>query len=309
MSPTRFTERIHITLFSDIVLFARAMLLHGSDAQKRKYMAPVIAGDKIGAYAITEPEAGSDAFSVKSSAIKKGNQYILNGSKTFTTNAPIADYFVVIVRTEKAERRIDGGTWFILERGMQGLSTSPPLEKLGMRSSPTGQLFMDDVTVSQESVLGEEGKGFRYMVESLDVERVMEGASTIGIAQACLENSVAYANERKAFGRPIAAFQLIQEKISDMAMGIDLSRSYLYHLCELVDQGSKITKEAAILKLYSSTMAVKAAQEAIQIMGGYGYMEENRVARYFRDAKHHEIGAGTSEVMKLIIARETLRST
>jgi len=145
------------------------------------------------------------------------------------------------------------------------------------------------------------------LMEALNVERVMEGASTVGIAQACMEASARYARERVVFGRPIGEFQLIQEKIADMAVGIELARSYLYQLCRAADRGEEITKEAAILKLYSSTVAMQAARDAIQIMGGYGYMEEYKVARYFRDAKHHEIGAGTSEIMKVIIARETLK--
>jgi alkylation response protein AidB-like acyl-CoA dehydrogenase len=298
-----------ITLFADIVLFARAILQHGDEEQKRKYITPVILGKKIGAMGITEPDVGSDALGIKSSAVKEGNNYRINGSKIFITNAPIADYFVIIVRTSEEESKIKGGTWFILERGMEGLSTGLPLDKLGMRSSPTGQIFMEDVVVSRDQILGEEGKGFYYLMESLDVERVMEGASTVGIAQACLDASVTYANERYTFGKPIAEHQMIKEMIAEMAMGIELSRNYLYALCRAADRGEKITKQAAMIKLYSSTVASKAAKDAVQIMGGYGYMEEYKVARYFRDAKHHEIGAGTTEIMKLIIAREVMRES
>jgi alkylation response protein AidB-like acyl-CoA dehydrogenase len=298
-----------ITLFADIVLFARAILQHGDEEQKRKYITPVILGKKIGAMGITEPDVGSDALGIKSSAVKEGNNYRINGSKIFITNAPIADYFVIIVRTSEEESKIKGGTWFVLERGMEGLSTGLPLDKLGMRSSPTGQIFMEDVVVSRDQILGEEGKGFYYLMESLDVERVMEGASTVGIAQACLDASVTYANERYTFGKPIAEHQMIKEMIAEMAMGIELSRNYLYALCRAADRGEKITKQAAMIKLYSSTVASKAAKDAVQIMGGYGYMEEYKVARYFRDAKHHEIGAGTTEIMKLIIAREVMRES
>ena len=298
-----------ITLFADIILFARAILQHGDEEQKRKYMTPVILGKKIGAMGITEPDAGSDALGIKSSAVKEGSNYRINGSKIFITNAPIADYFVIIVRTSEEESKIKGGTWFILERGMEGLSTGLPLDKLGMRSSPTGQIFMEDVVVSQDQILGEEGKGFYYLMESLDVERVMEGASTVGIAQACLDASVTYANERYTFGKPIAEHQMIKEMIAEMAIGIELSRNYLYTLCRAADRGEKITKQAAMIKLYSSRVASKAGKDAVQIMGGYGYMEEYKVARYFRDAKHHEIGAGTTEIMKLIIAREVMRES
>ena len=303
----RISAGFDITLFSDIILFARAVMNHGSKEQKRKYVTPVILGEKIGAMGITEPDAGSDAFGIKSFAVKQGNSYRINGSKTFITNAPIADYFVIIVRTSEEESKIKGGTWFILERGTKGLSTGPPLEKLGMRSSPTGQVYMEDMVVSQDQILGKEGEGFYYLMESLDVERVMEGASTVGIAQACLEASVGYAKERYAFGKPIAEYQLIKELIAEMAMGSELSRNYLYALCRAADRGEKITKQAAMIKLFSSTVTSKAAKDAVQIMGGYGYMEEYKVARYYRDAKHHEIGAGTSEIMKLIIAREIIK--
>ncbi len=296
-----------ITLFADIILFARAVMEYGNDEQKRKYVTPVILGEKIGAMGITEPDAGSDALAIKSSAVKEGNNYRINGSKTFISNAPFADYFVIIVRTSEEKSKIKGGTWFILERGMEGFSTGPPLDKLGMRSSPTGQVFMEDIVVSQEQMLGKEGEGFYYLMEALDVERVMEGASTVGIAQACLEASVDYAKKRYAFGKAIAEYQLVKEMIAEMAMGIELARNYLYELCRAADRGEKITKQAAMLKLYSSTMAAKAAKDAVQILGGYGYMEEYKVARYFRDAKHHEIGAGTSEIMKLIIAREVIK--
>lgn len=303
----RICAGFDITLFADIILFARAVLNHGTHAQKETYMRPVILGEKIGALAITEPDFGTDALGIKTSAIAEGDYYRLNGSKTFITNAPIADYFAILARTSREKSKIRGGTWFILERGMDGLETGPPLEKLGMRSSPTGQIFLNDVLVHKDQILGEEGEGFKYLMEALDVERLMEGASTMGIAEACLEAAAKYVKERVVFGRPIREFQLIQEKIAEMAVGIELGRSYLYQLCRVADEGEKITRQAAILKLYSSTATMQAAKEAVQIMGGYGYMEEYKVARYFRDAKHHEIGAGTSEIMKVIIARETLK--
>ena len=303
----RVNAGFDITLFADIVLFARALSLHGSEAQKKKYLVSVIAGEKIASLAISEPEAGSDAFSIRSSAVKQGDNYILNGNKTFITNAPIADYIAVICRTSKGQSKIKGGTWFILEKGMEGLSTGKPFNKLGMRSSPTGEIFMQDVRVPASQVLGDVDEGFYYMVVSLDVERLMEGASTVGIAQACLEASVAYAVERQAFGKSISSYQMIQEKIAEMAMGIEIARSYLYNLCRMADAGKKITKQASMLKLYSSTITMKTAQDAVQIHGGYGYMEDNKIARYFRDAKHQEIGAGTSEIQKTIIAREIIK--
>lgn len=303
----RICAGFDITLFADIILFARAVLNHGNHAQKEKYMQPVIMGDKIGALAITEPDYGTDALGIKTSAIAEGDYYRLNGSKTFITNAPIADYFAILTRTSKEKSRMKGGTWFILERGMDGLETGAPLEKLGMRSSPTGEIFLSDVKVHKDQILGEKGEGFNYLMEALDVERLMEGASTVGIAEACLGAAAKYARERTVFGRPIGEFQLIQEKIAEMVVGIEMGKTYLYQLCRVADEGKRITREASVLKLYSSAVAMQAARDAVQIMGGYGYMEEYKVARYFRDAKHHEIGAGTSEIQKVIIARETLK--
>ncbi|MEW6186554.1 MAG: acyl-CoA dehydrogenase family protein [Thermodesulfobacteriota bacterium] len=303
----RICAGFDITLFADIILFARAVLNHGTHAQKEKYMRPVILGEKIGALAITEPDFGTDALGIKTSAIAEGDYYRLNGSKTFITNAPIADYFAILARTSQEKSKIRGGTWFILERGLDGLETGPPLEKLGMRSSPTGQVFLNDVKVHKDQILGEKGEGFKYLMEALDIERLMEGASTMGIAEACLEAAAKYARERVVFGRPIGDFQLIQEKIAEMAVGIEMGKTYLYQLCRVADEGKAITREASILKLYSSSVTMQAAKDAVQIMGGYGYMEEYKVARYFRDAKHHEIGAGTSEIQKVIIARETLK--
>lgn len=304
----RVNAGLDISVFADIVLFARALNNHGTEEQKRKYLIPVLKGDKIGSMAITEPKGGSDALSARTIARRDGGDFVVNGSKTFITNAPIADYILVIARTSGEARQIDGGTWFILERGMAGLATGKPFDKLGMRSSPTGEVFMSDVRVPFANVLGEVDRGFHYLMESLDVERVLEGASTVGIAQGCLDAASAYVQEREVFGRKIAQYQLIQEKIAAMAVGIEMSRTMLYRLLHAVDRGEKVTREAAILKLYSSQMAVQAASDAVQIFGGYGYMEEYPVARLYRDAKHHEIGAGTSEIMKIIISRETLKA-
>jgi alkylation response protein AidB-like acyl-CoA dehydrogenase len=303
----RVNAGLDISVFADIVLFARALNTHGTKEQKQKYLVPVLRGDKIGSMAITEPKGGSDALSARTIARRDGGDYIINGSKTFITNAPIADFILVIARTSGEARKIDGGTWFIVERGTPGLETGKPLQKLGMRSSPTGEVFLTDVRLPASQVLGEVDRGFHYLMESLDVERVLEGASTVGIAQGCLDAAATYVQERQVFGRKIAEYQLIQEKIAAMAVGIEMSRTMLYRLLHAVGRGEKVTREAAILKLYSSQMAVQASNDAVQIFGGYGYMEEYPVARLYRDAKHHEIGAGTTEIMKIIISRETLK--
>lgn len=303
----RVNAGLDISLFADIILFARALATYGTEAQKRKYLVPVLSGEKIGSMAITETKGGSNALGARTVARAEGGDYVINGTKTFITNAPIADFILVLTRTSGAEREVEGGTWFIVERGTPGLDVGKPFDKLGMRSSPTAEVFLQDVRVDAAQVLGEVGKGFHYLLRALDVERVLEGASTIGIAQACLDEAAKYALEREVFGRPIAQYQLIQEKIAAMESGIEMSRTMLYRLLRAVDRGEQVTREAAILKLYSSQMAVQAAADAVQILGGYGYVEENRVARFYRDAKHHEIGAGTSEIMKIIISREALR--
>ncbi len=303
----RINAGLDIVLFADIILFARAINNYGTHEQKLRYLMPVLRGEKIGAMAITEPEGGSNALGARTTARAQAGRYLLNGAKTFITNAPIADYILVLARTSGSEREADGGTWFIVERGTPGLTTGKPFAKLGMKSSPTGDVFLSDAAVPNDRVLGEVGRGFHYLFGALDVERVLEGASTIGIAQAVLDIAAPYAQERVVFGKRIARYQLIQEKIAAMESGIELSRTMLYRLLRAVDRGEKVTREAAILKLYSSQMAVQAAADGVQILGGHGYMEENKVARLFRDAKHHEIGAGTSEIMKLIIARETLK--
>lgn len=303
----RVNAGLDISLFADIILFARAIATYGTEEQKAKYLTPVLRGEKIGSMAITETKGGSNALGARTTAKKIGDDYVINGTKTFITNAPIADYILVLTRTSGEDRDVEGGTWFIVERGTPGLDTGKAFEKLGMRSSPTAEVFLSDVKVNSGQILGEQGQGFHYLLRALDVERVLEGASTVGIAQACLDVAAKYALEREVFGKKISQYQLIQEKIAAMELGIELSRTMLYRLLRAVDRGEKVTREAAILKLYSSQMAVQAASDAVQILGGYGYVEENKVARYFRDAKHHEIGAGTSEIMKVIISREALK--
>lgn len=303
----RVNAGFDITLFADIVLFARALNNYGTHEQKLKYLVPVLRGEKIGAMAITEAGGGSNALGARTSGRAMAGGYVVNGAKTFITNAPIADFILVLARTGGQERQVDGGTWFILERGTPGLATGRPFDKLGMKSSPTGEVFLSDVHVAEAQILGRAGEGFHYLFNALDAERVLEGASTIGIARACLENAAAYAQQREVFGKFIAQYQLIQEKIAAMESGIELARTLLYRLLRALDRGERVTREAAILKLQSSQMAVQAAADAVQIMGGHGYMEDNKVARFFRDAKHHEIGAGTSEIMKIIISREALK--
>ncbi|MBU1276690.1 MAG: acyl-CoA dehydrogenase family protein [Proteobacteria bacterium] len=279
---------------------------YGSQWQKETYIPPVVNGEALAAFCLTEPGAGSDALSLQTSYTKAGGAYRIKGSKTFITNAPEARYFLVVAR-ERGSRGAQGGTLFILERGMKGLTTGAHFKKMGMRCSPTGEVFMDDVEVPAEQIMGQEGQGFQILFETLDEERVLGAVTSIGIADACLDVAVRYSKERVQFGKPISEFQLVRDMLAQMATALDISRQYVYSLCPLIDKGVKLTKEASMAKYYASTMATKAGLDAIQILGGYGYMREYPVERYMRDAKLVEIGGGTSEIQKMIIARELLR--
>ena len=279
---------------------------YGTESQKRRYIPPVISGEALGSWCLTEPEAGSDALAIRTSYRVENGEYVITGSKTFITNAPIARYFIVVARRQ-GTKGAKGTTLFILERGMEGLSTGPPFRKLGMRCSPTGQVFLDEVRVGPEQVLGVEEEGFKTMFETLDLERILGANTSIGIAQACLDASVRYAKERKQFGKPIAEFQLVRNMLAEMATRLEITRVYTYSLFPLAERGVKLTKEASIAKYYASIMATRAALDAVQIFGGYGYMRDYPVQRYLRDAKLVEIGGGTSEIQKMIIARELLR--
>lgn len=278
----------------------------GTEDQKQKYIPPVIRGEKLASYALTEPDAGSDTLGIKTRAVATNDHFVINGAKTFITNAPIADYFIVVTRTS-GERRVEGGTNFILERGMEGLNTGEPFKKLGMKSSPTGEIFLEDVRASRDRVLGNQDRGFQDMFTTLGAERALAAATATGIAQACLDASIRYARERVQFGRAIGSFQFIQGMLAHMAANLEIARTYAHKVVWLYEQGKSIRREAAMAKLFASQMAIKAALDAVQIHGGYGYINEFPVERYLRDAKLGEIGGGTSEVQKLVIARQMMR--
>ncbi len=278
----------------------------GTEEQKRKYIPPVARGERVAAYGLTEPNAGSDTLGLQTRARRDGDRFIINGSKTFITNAPIADYFILVTRTS-GERSIHGGTNFILEKGMEGLATGPPFDKLGMRCSPTGEIFLEAVAVGKGQVLGTQDGGFTDMFNTLDAERVLAAATATGIAQACLEASVRYAQERIQFGRPIASFQFVQGMLAEMATNLEVARTFAHKAAWLCEQGRSVLKEAAMVKYFASEMAMKAALDAVQIHGGYGYIKDYPVERYLRDAKLGQIGGGTSEIQKRIIARELVR--
>jgi alkylation response protein AidB-like acyl-CoA dehydrogenase len=285
-------------------IYANPIYKFGTEDQKEKYLPPVLRGEKLGSWCLTEPESGSDALSIKTTSVKDGDHYIINGSKTFITNAPLADYFVVITRTSGTGAK--GGTAFILERGMEGLSTGPKFDKMGHRPSPTGEVFLDNVRVHKSQVLGEEGGAFMDVFKSLDVERILGPFNYLGIAQASLEAASVYSRERKQFKRPICSFQMIQSRLAEMATMIDMARTYSYRCAYLVDQKMPVHKESSMAKLFTSRVAVECADHAMQIFGGYSYMKEYPVERYYRDAKLSEIGAGSSEIQKIVIAGELI---
>jgi len=289
-----------MTLGASFELCCYAILYAGTREQKEKYALPLARFDKIGCWALTEPGAGSDITSMKTLAKKDGDHYILKGSKTFITNAPHADIMVVVAKTEK------GFSQFILERGMDGLTTGEPLDKMGMRASPTGEIFMEDVRVHESRRLGEDGRGLLDAFAVLQNERAKSPIMGIGIMERVLEEALVYARQREQFGRPIIGFQSLQFMMARMWEAIMGSYAYLFMLGGLKAQGVDITVPASAGKLYSTEEATRAALDAIQIMGGYGYMKEYKVERFMRDAKLMEIGAGTSQIQMLIMSRKLM---
>jgi len=284
---------------------------NASPNQKSKYLPPLCTGQHIGALGLTEPNAGSDAVNIQTVAVRKGDHYVVNGTKMFITNGSVANTIVLYAKTDK-EKRARGLTAFILDTRFPGFSVSKELKKYGHRGSPTAELILQDCIIPAENVIGEENKGINVMMSGLDVERAFYAGESIGIAEACLEISIKYAKERVQFGKPIGAFQLIQAKLADMYTQLEAGKMLCYKAAVLAEQastggkGTEIHKLAAASILFNAEMASRIADQAVQIHGGYGYMLEYPVQRFLRDAKLIEIGAGTSEIRRLIIARELL---
>lgn len=279
--------------------------LAGSEEQKKKYLTPLAKGEKIGAWGLTENSAGSDAGGTKTVAVKDGDHWVLNGSKTFITNGRLADVAVAMAVTDKTKGK-KGISAFVVERGTPGFRAGKKEDKLGVRSSDTSELVFEDCRIPAANLLGAEGMGFIDTLRILDRGRIGIAAFSLGIAQAALEASMTYARGRKQFGHAIAEFQAIQFKIADMAVKVDAARLLCHRAASLRDAGKEHTTESSMAKLYASEIAVEVALEAIQIHGGYGYIKEYPVERYLRDAKLGTIGEGTSEVQRLVIARELL---
>jgi alkylation response protein AidB-like acyl-CoA dehydrogenase len=296
-----------LTLAAHISLCTYPIYAYASEEQKKKYLPALASGKTFGAFGLTEPNAGSDAGGTQTTAVRRGDHYVLNGTKIFITNANYSNTFIVTAKTEKAEGS-RGITAFIVERDMSGFTVNKGPEKMGMRGSDWGELVFENTEVPAENILGKEGEGFKIFMKTLDGGRISIGALALGIAQGALDKSTAYAKERVQFGKPIINHEGIGFKIAEMAANVEAARHLVYNAARLKMAKKPYTKESAIAKLFASEIAMRAACDAIQIHGGYGYSVEYHVERYWRDAKLCTIGEGTSEIQKLVIARLLAKS-
>lgn len=302
---SRVSGSVGIIVSAHTSLGCAPLFMAGTAEQKERYLRPLASGAKLGAYGLTEPGAGSDSRGTRTRAHRDGDAWVLNGSKRFITNAGVADIYIVTALTD---RNADSGkiSAFIVEAGTPGFSIGRMEEKMGLHGSNTGELLFDDCRIAGDSLLGEEGDGDRLFLKTLDGGRIGIGAMALGLAQAAYEAASAYAKAREQFGRPIASFQGVAFKIADMATQIDAARLMVYRAAWLKDRGEPYTTEAAMAKLFASEVARQVTNDAIQVHGGYGYVAEYHVERYLRDAKLTEIGEGTSEIQRLVIARNLL---
>ncbi len=307
-----------VILCSHVSLAIEPILRWGNDAQKERWLPSMAHGETLGCFALSEPASGSDAAAMRTTARQDGGDWVLNGTKNFITNGSKAGVAIVFAQTqgegplsasdsERAKLRHKGFAAFVVERGTPGLSVGKLESKLGIRGSDTAQLVFEDCRVPAANLLGHAGEGFKIALSTLDGGRISIAAQAVGIARACLEDSLAYAKERQAFGKPIAEHQAIQQMLADMATGIDAARLLTWHAATLKDRGVSHILEAAEAKLFASDVAVKAARDCVQIFGGYGYLTDFPAERHYRDSKITEIYEGTSEIMKLVIADEMLK--
>ncbi len=294
-----------MTLDAHTSLACEPIYFFGTEEQKQKYLVPMARGEKLGAFGLTEPEAGSDAGATKTRAVLDGDEWVINGQKMFITNGPIAEVAIVTAVTDP-EKGTRGISSFIVEKGTPGFRAGRKEEKMGIRGSVTSALFFEDCRVPKENLLGKEGEGFKQFLVTLDGGRIAIAGMALGLAQGAYEKAVAYSKERVQFGQPIANFQAIQWMIAEMATEIDAARLLVYRAAWLKDQGTRFTKEAAMAKMYASEAAERVCHKAIQIHGGYGYMREYDVERMYRDQRLCTIGEGTSQIQRLVIARRVL---
>jgi alkylation response protein AidB-like acyl-CoA dehydrogenase len=302
----RYDGSLALTVASHNGLGTSHIRVFGNDAQRKRYLPRLARGEWLGAWGLTEPGSGSDAAGMKTTAIRKTDRWVLNGTKMFITQGTVGQVFVVLALTEP-ERRQKGITAFIVEKGTPGFSQRAIHGKLGMRSSDTGELILEDVEVPDSQRLGEIGMGFINTLQILDRGRVTIGALSLGLARGALEESAGYARERRAFGKPIADFEAIRWMLADMQTELQAARLLVHRAAVLADHGRPFGREASMAKLFASEIATRACNKAVQIHGGYGYTREFPVERYLRDAKLCEIGEGTSEVQRTVIARELLK--
>ena len=295
-----------VVMSSHVSLVVDPLLHYGSDAQKDRFLRPLASGEKLGCFALSEPASGSDAAAMRTSARRDGDAWVLNGTKNFITNGASADITLVFAQTD-APAKHRGIAAFLVEKGTRGFSVGKLEHKLGIRGSDTAQLVFQDCRVPAANLLGDLGEGFKIALSTLDGGRISIAAQAVGIARACLEDSLAYAKEREAFGKKIVEFQAIQWKLADMATEIDAARLLVWRAATLKDRGEDHILAAAQAKLFASDVAVRAARECVQIFGGYGYLTDFPAERHYRDAKITEIYEGTSEIMNLVIAQEILK--
>ncbi len=291
-----------ITYSAHISLGGAPLHLFGTEEQKEMYLRPICLGESFGAFGLTEPNAGSDAGGTQTVAEADGDDYVINGNKCYITNASYAKHLALTAVTGKVQGKKEI-TAIIVPTDAEGFTVIDNYEKMGLHSSNTTELVLENVRVPQENILGERGKGFQQFLKTLDGGRIGIGAMAVGIAQGAFEKALQYSKERKQFGKTLSQFQVTQFKLADMAMKIELARNMVYKAAWLKDQGRPFSKEASMCKLYASEMCMEVADQAIQIHGGYGYMKEYHVERYLRDAKLLEIGEGTSEVQRMVISR------
>jgi alkylation response protein AidB-like acyl-CoA dehydrogenase len=292
-----------ITYSAHVSLGGAPLNMFGTPQQKQEFLVPICTGETLGAFGLTEPNAGSDAGGTETEAVLKDGEWIVNGSKCYITNASYAKTVPVTAVTDKKDGRKEISA-IILETSDEGFTVNEPYEKMGLNASNTTEIYISDVHVPENALLGERGEGFKQFLKTLDGGRIGIGAMAVGIAQAAYERALAYAKERRQFGRPISQFQVTQFKLADMAMKIELARTMVHKAAWLKDQGKPFSKEASMCKLYASEIGMEVTREAIQIHGGNGYMREYEVERYMRDMKLLEIGEGTSEVQRMVISRE-----
>jgi len=295
--------------FAASALGTYPILLFGNDQQKKKYLPDLATGKKLAAFALTEPEAGSDVSNIATTAKKEGDYYVLNGTKHFITNGSIADIYVVIAMTDKS-KGARGASAFIIEKGTEGFSFGKKEDKMGIRASVTSELIFTDCKIPKENLIGKEGMGFVMTMKTFDVSRPGVAAQAVGIAQGALDLTVEYAKERKQFGKSITGFQGIQFMLADMATEIEAARALIYSVARMIDSGNKkVAKESAMSKLYASDVAMRVTTDCVQIYGGYGYMKDYPIEKYMRDAKITQIYEGTNQIQREIIATSLIKQS